>query len=181
MPYKVTEGAGKIRLIATGGTFDKKYDAIRGVLDFKETHLPEILQIVRPNAEVVIENKILIDSLEMTDQVRRQIINSCAASTEELIIITHGTDTMCRTAEMIGLAHSSRSTDINSKTVVLTGAMVPYTISGSDALFNLGAAFAAVQLLSPGVYIVMNATVFSWDNVRKDKVEGRFVQLHRPD
>lgn len=160
-----------IRLITTGGTFDKKYDAIRGKLDFKETHLPEILDIVRLNPDVVIENRALIDSLEMTDGLRMQIIESCKSSTEDLIIITHGTDTMSRTAEMLGKAAPE------GKTIVLTGAMVPYTISGSDALFNLGTAFSAVQLLGSGVYIVMNAAVFSWDNVRKNKSEGRFEAL----
>ena len=161
----------RIRLITTGGTFDKKYDAIRGTLDFKETHLPEILEIVRPNAEVVIENRALIDSLEMTDELRKHIIESCIQSEENLIIITHGTDTMTRTAEMLG-----RNLPPN-KTIILTGAMVPYTISDSDALFNLGSAFTAVQLLKPGVYIVMNAMVFSWDNVHKNKVEGRFESI----
>jgi L-asparaginase len=167
-----SESKKRIRIIATGGTFDKKYDAIRGVLDFKETHLPEILEIVRPDTEVVIENRILIDSLEMSDDIRGQIIESCKSSPEKLIIITHGTDTMCRTAEMIGKAAPE------GKTIVLTGAMVPYTISGSDALFNLGSAFTAVELLPPGVYILMNAAVFDWDNVRKNKTEGRFEPLN---
>ena len=166
----------EIRLISTGGTFDKKYDAIRGVLDFKETHLPEILQIVRPNSEVTIENRILIDSLQMTDEQREQIIDSCRASVEKRIIITHGTDTMARTAEMLGRTAFDEES-LSDKTIVLTGAMVPYTISGSDALFNLGTAFSAVQLLKPGVYIIMNAAVFPWDNVRKNKEEGRFEEL----
>ena len=160
-----------IRLITTGGTFDKKYDAIKGSLDFKETHLPEILEIVRPNIDVVIENRALIDSLEMTDELREQIIESCMTSEEDKIIITHGTDTMSRTAELLAKAAPA------GKIIVLTGAMVPYTISDSDALFNLGTAFTAVQLLEPGVYIVMNASVFNWDNVRKNKVEGRFEPL----
>ncbi len=167
-------GTGSIRLIATGGTFDKKYDAIRGILDFNETHLPEILRIVRPNAEVIIENRILIDSLEMTDEYRSGLIASCEASAENRIIITHGTDTMEQTAELLGKA--SASSLLNDKSIVLTGAMVPYTISGSDALFNLGTAFTAVLLLPPGVYIVMNASVFSWDNVKKNRVEGRFEE-----
>ena len=160
-----------IRIIATGGTFDKKYDAIKGVLDFKETHLPEILERVRPNIHVEIENRVLIDSLEMTDDVRLQILDSCKKSPQNRIIVTHGTDTMQQTAKILGEA-------VTDKTIVLTGAMVPYTISGSDALFNLGTAFTSVQLLPPGVYIVMNAAVFSWDNVRKNKAEGRFETLH---
>ncbi len=165
-------------MIVTGGTFDKKYDAIKGVLDFKETHLPEILNIVRPNAEVSIENRILIDSLEMTEELRAQIVSSCEKAPEDLIIITHGTDTMASTAELAGktMADSPRGL-LAGKTIVFTGAMVPYTISGSDALFNLGTAFSAVQILEPGVYIVMNATVFTWDNVRKNKKEGRFETI----
>ncbi|MDC7225773.1 MAG: asparaginase domain-containing protein [Spirochaetales bacterium] len=166
-----------IRLITTGGTFDKKYDAIQGKLDFKETHLPEILEIVRPNARVEIENRALIDSLEMTDEIREQIIKSCVDSPEKNIIITHGTDTMSRTAELLGEAAAYADSGLSEKTIILTGAMVPYTISGSDALFNLGTAFTAVQLLKPGVYIVMNATVFDWNNVRKNKAIGRFEQL----
>lgn len=171
----MAEDAKKIRLIATGGTFDKKYDAIKGILDFKDTHLPEILNIVRPNAEVTLENRILIDSLEMTEELRSQIVSSCAEAPEDLIIITHGTDTMAVTAELAGRAMAEAPEGpLAGKTIVFTGAMVPYTISGSDALFNLGTAFSAVQILDPGVYVVMNASVFSWDNVRKNKTEGRF-------
>ncbi|MBI9106283.1 MAG: asparaginase [Spirochaetales bacterium] len=170
-----TENVERIRLIITGGTFDKKYDAIRGVLDFKDTHLPEIIKIVNPNPEIILESRILIDSLEMTDKQRADIISSCEESEEKHIIITHGTDTMTVTAELIGKTLGiSPEGKLSGKTIVFTGAMVPYTISGSDALFNLGTAFTAVQLLSPGVYIVMNASIFSWDNVRKNKVEGRF-------
>ncbi|MDC7127068.1 MAG: asparaginase domain-containing protein [Spirochaetales bacterium] len=163
-----------IRLIVTGGTFDKRYDPIKGLLDFKKTHLPEILKIVRPNINVILENKILVDSLEMTDEDRNQILESCKESEEQLIIITHGTDTMSVTAEALGRVFSEKD-----KTIVLTGAMVPYTITGSDALFNLGSAFAAVQLLSPGVYISMNADIFPWNNVKKNKAEGRFQPLKK--
>ena len=170
-----TEGIKKIRLVITGGTFDKKYDAIKGALDFKETHLPEILAIVRPNPEIELENRILIDSLEMTDEHRNQIVNSCENSNENQIVITHGTDTMAMTAECAGKAlENTPEGRLAGKTIVFTGAMVPYTISGSDALFNLGTAFSAVQLLPPGVYIVMNASIFGWKNVKKNKAEGRF-------
>lgn len=169
----------RIRLITTGGTFDKKYDAIKGVLDFKDTHLPEILQIVRPNAEVIIENRAMIDSLEMTDELRMQIIQSCESAAEKFIVITHGTDTMSRTAELIGRKFEAEPAGgLAGKTIVLTGAMVPYTISSSDALFNLGTAFAAVQLIKPGVYISMNASIFNWNNVRKNKPQGRFEGIN---
>ena len=170
-----------IRLITTGGTFDKKYDAIKGVLDFKETHLPEILEIISADSPVVIENRALVDSLEMSDDERRLIVDSCEASAENLIIITHGTDTMQQTAELIGKTIQNEADNkesmLSNKTIVLTGAMVPYTISGSDALFNLGTAFSAVQLLKPGVYIAMNAAVFNWNNVIKNRELGRFEEI----
>ena len=168
----------KIKLIITGGTFDKKYDAIRGVLDFKDTHLPEILNIVNPNPDIALDLRSLIDSLEMTETHRNEIVKSCGEAEEDLIVITHGTDTMTETAALAGrLQAEGPDSPLAGKTIVFTGAMVPYTISGSDALFNLGTAFSAVQLLPPGVYITMNASVFSWDNVRKNKAEGRFETL----
>lgn len=169
----MTDAKNKIRLITSGGTFDKKYDAIKGVLDFKDTHLPQILDIVNPGSDVILENRVLIDSLEMTDEQRMGILDSCEKAEEKMIIITHGTDTMCRTAEVLGKA-ALQSSSLSGKTIVLTGAMVPYTISGSDALFNLGTAFTAVQLLNSGVYITMNAKVFNWDNVKKNRSLGRF-------
>ena len=158
-----------VRVIVTGGTFDKAYDAIKGELTFKESHLPEILEQVRLTIPVQIELNQLIDSLEMQDQNRRTVLVACERAEEERIVITHGTDTMDQTARLLGPAGLL-------KTVVLTGAMVPFQVQGSDALFNLGTAFAAVQLLPRGVYIAMNGRVFDWDRVRKDRSIGIFEE-----
>ncbi len=156
-----------IRIIVTGGTFDKDYDEIRGVLTFRDTHLPEILKYVRCTVEIEVERNQLIDSLDMQASNRLQILESCRRAPEEHIVITHGTDTMVETAQVLGKAALAR-------TIVLTGAMVPFAFGNSDALFNLGAAVAAVQLLPAGVWIAMNGRIFTWDNVRKDRDRGVF-------
>jgi len=159
-----------IRVIITGGTFDKHYDEIRGNLTFKDTHLPEILQFVRCSVPIEVELNQLIDSLDMLTSNRLQVLASCQAAAEDRIVITHGTDTMVETARVVGEAALS-------KTVILTGAMVPYIFNNSDAVFNLGCAIVAVQLLAPGVYIAMNGRIFSWDNVRKNKSLGVFEPI----
>lgn len=159
-----------IRVIVTGGTFDKAYDEIKGELTFKESHLPEILKLTRVTVPVEIELNQLIDSLQMQDANRHSVLTACELASEERIVITHGTDTMAETAKLLGPAKLA-------KTIVLTGAMVPYQVQGSDALFNFGTAFAAVQLLPRGVYIVMNGRVFSWDKVRKDRSRGVFEEV----
>ena len=156
------------RVIVTGGTFDKQYDAIKGELTFKETHLPAILQQARVTIPVAIEINQLIDSLHMTDAHRASVLAACRAAPEPSIIVIHGTDTMVDTAAVLGKAALG-------KTVVLTGAMIPYSVQGSDALFNLGFALALARTQPPGVYVAMNGRVFPWDNVRKDKVEGHFA------
>ncbi len=158
-----------IRVIVTGGTFDKHYDEIRGELTFKNTHLPEILKLTRVTVPVEIEQNQLIDSLQMQDGNRRSVLDSCRAAKERRIIVTHGTDTMAQTAGLLGPAALD-------KTIVLTGAMIPYKIAGSDALFNFGTAFVAVQLLPAGVYIVMNGRVFNWDEVWKNREIGAFEE-----
>jgi len=159
-----------IRVIVTGGTFDKHYDEIRGELTFKDSHLPEILMLTRVSVPVEVELNQMIDSLHMQDVNRRSVLESCERASEERIIITHGTDTMTDTARLIG----PKSLD---KTIVITGAMVPYKVQGSDALFNFGTAFSAVQLLPHGVYIAMSGRVFSWDKVRKNKALGLFEEV----
>jgi len=156
-----------IRLIITGGTFDKHYDELKGELTFKETHLPEIIKQVRVVSPVNFEMLQLIDSLQMTDDHRKCLLESCAAATEHRIIITHGTDRMAETARYLGPAGLN-------KTIVLLGAMIPYKIAGSDALFNLGSAFMAARLLPPGVYVAMNGRSFPWQDVRKDYERGVF-------
>jgi L-asparaginase len=155
------------RIIVTGGTFDKQYDAIKGELTFKETHLPAILEQARITLPVAIEINQLIDSLHMNDAHRQGVLAACRAAPERSIVVVHGTDTMAQTAEVVGRAALG-------KTIVFTGAMVPYSVQGSDALFNLGFALAMAQSQPAGTYVAMNARVFSWDNVAKDKAGGVF-------
>jgi L-asparaginase len=159
-----------IRVIITGGTFDKHYDEIRGNLTFKDTHLPEILRFVRCSVPIEVELNQLIDSLDMLTANRLQVLASCRAAPEDRIVITHGTDTMVETARVLGEAALS-------KTVVLTGAMVPYIFNNSDAVFNLGCAIIAAQLQPTGIYIAMNGRIFPWDNVRKNKSLGVFEPI----
>jgi L-asparaginase len=163
-----------IRLIITGGTFDKEYDKLRGELTLKRTHLPEILEDMRCTVPVRVEINRLVDSLQMDDEERENVLRAVEASLESRILITHGTDTMDRTARILG---ESSGLSAQEKTVVLTGAMIPYRVTGSDALFNLGCAVSAVQVLPPGVYIVMNGRVFSWDRVAKNRDTGVFEEL----
>ena len=158
-----------IRIIITGGTFDKHYDEIRGSLTFKDTHLPEILKIARCTVPIEVELNQLIDSLDMHAANRQQVLESCRRAPEEHIVITHGTDTMVETAGVLGAAGLD-------KTIVLTGAMVPYVFNNSDAVFNLGCAVTAVQILPQGVFIAMNGRVFPWDDVRKNKEQGIFTR-----
>ncbi len=160
--------AAPLRIIVTGGTFDKHYDEIRGELTFKDSHLPAILKQARVTAPIVLEINQLIDSLHMQEVNRQHILASCQAAPEMHVVVVHGTDTMALTAQMLGAA-------VLNKTVVLTGAMVPYAVMGSDSLFNLGYACAAAQILAPGVYIAMNGQVYAWDHVRKDTAAGVFV------
>jgi L-asparaginase len=158
-----------VRIIITGGTFDKHYDEIRGVLAFKDTHLPEILKYVRCALPIELELNQLIDSLEMHLDNRLKILESCRRAPESRIVVTHGTDTMIQTGRILGEAALG-------KTVVLTGAMVPYSFTASDAVFNLGSSIAAVQILPPGVYVAMNGRVFAWDRVRKNRDAGTFEE-----
>jgi L-asparaginase len=156
-----------IKLIITGGTIDKHYNELNGELSFPETHIPAMLKQARCIAEIDVQQLMLKDSLEMTEADREQIKKSCLASDVQQIVITHGTDTMVDTAK-----HLAQT--IQDKTIVLVGAMIPYSIKQSDALFNLGSAIIAVQLLPAGIYITMNGQVFAWDKVVKDKQAGEF-------
>lgn len=159
-----------IRIITTGGTFDKCYDEIRGELGFRETHLPAVLEQGRSTVPITVQVDRLLDSLDMQEADRQRILAACHAAPEGHIVIVHGTDTMQQTAQVLGAAQLA-------KTIVLTGAMIPFTIGRSDAMFNLGFALAAVQLLPQGVYIAMNGRTFTWDNVRKNKEAGIFEEI----
>jgi L-asparaginase len=162
-----------IRILVTGGTFDKQYDELRGALSFRETNLPEMLRLGRCRADVIVETLMLIDSLDMTDEHRQLVVSRCRDAAERRFVITHGTDTMVETARALATAQ----TLLAGKTIVLTGAMVPYAFGSSDGLFNLGSALSFVQVLGPGVYVAMNGRSFEWDRVRKNKETGVFEAL----
>jgi L-asparaginase len=156
-----------IRIFITGGTFDKEYDEINGRLFFKDSHVQEMLRLGRCSLKVDLRTLMMIDSLDMKPSDRELILKNCMDSTESRILITHGTDTMAETALVLGAK-------IKNKTVVLTGALIPYKFGSSDGLFNLGSALAFVQTLGPGVYVAMNGRVFDWNNVLKDRDTGLF-------
>ncbi|HMN82272.1 MAG TPA: asparaginase domain-containing protein [Burkholderiaceae bacterium] len=160
-----------LRLIATGGTFDKVYDPLNGELRFTRSHVPDLLSRARlPADRFVVEELMLMDSLDMTDRHRQKVLAACRASPEHRIVVIHGTDTMADTAAVLAAASLP-------VTIVLTGAMVPYTIDRSDALFNLGHAIGCAQQLPPGVYIAMNGQAHHWDRVRKNRALGVFEPL----
>jgi L-asparaginase len=162
-----------IRILATGGTFDKEYDELNGRLFFLDTHVPEMLRRGRCRLEVDVETVMMIDSLDLDDDGRGRIVERCRSCEERAVVITHGTDTMVETARALAAAH------LGDKTVVLTGAMVPYAFGSSDGLFNLGSALSFVQVLPPGVYVAMNGQHFRWDAVRKNRATGIFEAVAR--
>jgi L-asparaginase len=159
-----------IRILVTGGTFDKEYNERTGQLFFRDTNVGEMLNLGRSRLDVSIRTIMMVDSLEMTDADRDLIVQNCLQSDEARIVITHGTDTMTDTAAAVAAA-------VTDKTVVLTGAMIPYAFGSSDGLFNLGSALSFVQVLPPGVYLAMNGKCFPWDRVRKNRERGEFEEL----
>lgn len=161
-----------IKLIITGGTFDKEYNELTGSLFFRATHLGEMLELGRSRVKVKLKTLMMIDSLYMTAAHRKKILAECKAGRENRIVITHGTDTMPETARLLGA-------NLTGKTVILTGAMVPYNFGSSDGMFNLGSALSFAQTLPPDVYIAMNGRFFSWHNVRKNKTKGEFEEIKR--
>jgi L-asparaginase len=159
----------KIRVLITGGTFDKEYNELSGELFFKDTHVREMLRLGRCQLDLEMRLLMMIDSIEMTGAHREVILKTCTDYSDERVVITHGTDTMAETARFLGER-------VRDQTIVLTGAMVPYTFGSSDGLFNLGSALAFVQTLPHGVYVVMNGRAFDWNNVRKNRTTGRFEE-----
>jgi len=157
----------RIRILVTGGTFDKEYDELTGRLFFKKTHVKEMLERGRCGLHVVVSTLMMVDSLDMKDADRRRILEQCRKSREERILVTHGTDTMAETARVLGKAALP-------KTIILTGAMIPWTFGSSDGLFNLGSALSFVQALPHGVYVAMNGRWFPWNDVKKNKTLGVF-------
>ena len=163
----------KIRILVTGGTFDKEYDELSGRLYFKDTHVPAMLNRGRCRVDVIVETVMMIDSLDIDPSGRADIVRRCGDCPESCIVITHGTDTMVETARALGPA------GLAAKTIVLTGAMVPYAFGSSDGLFNLGSALSFAQVLPPGVYVAMNGQHFAWNGVRKNRATGVFEALER--
>jgi L-asparaginase len=159
-----------IRIFITGGTFDKEYNELNGQLYFKDTHMSDLLEMGRNRVAVEIRTLMMIDSLEMTNEDRELIAHQCNQCEETQIVITHGTDTMSQTAKWL-------AENVKSKTVVLTGAMIPIKFGSSDGLFNLGSALAFAQTLPPGIYVAMNGRYFNWDNVRKNRQTGVFEEI----
>jgi len=161
-----------LKIFVVGGTFDKEYNLITGELYFEETHVNEMLKLARSTVRVDIRTLMMVDSTTITDEDREIILHNCKKTSEDRILITHGTDTMVKTATLL-------AEHIKNKTIVLTGAMIPYTFGSSDGLFNLGSALAFVQVLAPGVHIAMNGRVFSWDNVQKNRKTGFFEEIEK--
>lgn len=156
-----------IRILITGGTFDKEYNELTGQLYFQDSHLPEMLKLGRCHLDLEVRTLMMIDSLEMTDDDRRIVLDHCRNCRETRIVITHGTDTMVETAALLAAS-------VRDKTIVITGAMIPYKFGSSDGMFNLGSALAFVQTLPPGVYIAMNGRCYEWNRVRKNRETGVF-------
>jgi len=159
-----------ILILITGGTFDKEYDEIKEQLNFKETHVPQMLIRGRCRLDIKLSIPMLLDSLKMTETDRKKILEICKKSKEDKILITHGTSTIAETAKFLAKS-------IKNKTIVLTGAMSPYAFGSSDGLFNLGCTLAFVQTLPHGVYVAMNGRYFTHDNVRKNTSTGFFEEI----
>ena len=160
----------RIRIITTGGTFDKLYDALKGELTFRESQLPRILHQARVTLPVHLDSIFAVDSLVMTEEERMSIVHNALASVEKMVVIIHGTDTMVKTAKLL----ERNLPEGDSHVFVFTGAMIPYSLENSDAVFNLGCALTSVQLLPAGVYITMGGVVYKADDVRKNKEKGIF-------
>jgi L-asparaginase len=160
-----------IQVFVTGGTFDKEYNYITGELYFEDTHLKEMFERGRCSLDVDVKTLMMLDSLEMTEADRSIIVHNCLRCPDDRILITHGTDRMVETARALASAGIE-------KTIVLTGAMIPYAFgTSSDGFFNLGNALAFVQQLPPGVYIAMNGRCFDWDKVVKNRSTGFFEAI----
>ena len=162
-----------IKIFITGGTFDKSYDHINGKLFFEKTHLPEMIKRSKCNLDIQVKTILMKDSLDLSNEDVSKIVNSCKKEKSNNIIITHGTDTMTNTARLIA------EQKLSNKTIILTGAMIPYAFgSSSDGFFNLGCALSFVQTLKPGVYITMQGEYFEWDKVKKNGKKGVFERIN---
>jgi L-asparaginase len=160
-------GDTPLRLFVTGGTFDKEYDELSGLLYFRDSHLTEMLRLGRSSVPATVTTLMMVDSLDMTPQQRGFIVEACRSAPETRIVLTHGTDTMAETARQL-------EAEVTGKTIILTGAMIPYKFGSSDGLFNLGSAIAFAQTLPAGVYVAMNGRYFRASSARKNKQTGAF-------
>ena len=166
-----------IRIITTGGTFDKLYDAVKGELTFRESQLPRILSQARVTLPVHLDSLLAVDSLVMTEEQRATIVSNAVSSHERMVVIIHGTDTMVNTAKML----EARLEPDDRHVFVFTGAMIPYSLENSDAVFNLGCAISAVQMLEKGVYITMGGRIYAAGNVRKNREKGIFEYAEKEE
>jgi L-asparaginase/archaeal Glu-tRNAGln amidotransferase subunit D len=157
-----------ILVVTTGGTIDKQYFDALSEYQIAESVMEKLLTTSRVTHPFRIVELMRKDSLELTDADRSLIKDTIAAAPEERVVVTHGTDTMTDTAKVLSL--------VSGKTIVLCGALAPARFAESDALFNLGMAFACCQAAKPGVWITMNGSVFNGLEVRKDRAAGRFVE-----
>lgn len=159
-----------VMIFVTGGTFDKEYNELNGTLYFKDSHVPEMLKLARCETSYELRTLMMMDSRDMKEAERRIILDNCRSTPQEKIVITHGTDTMAETARFL-------AANIKNKTIVLTGAMIPYKFGSSDGTFNLGQAIAYAKAMPHGVYIAMNGHCFNHDNVRKNRAIGKFEKI----
>lgn len=158
-----------IQVFTVGGTIDKIYFDAKSTYEVGPPNIGEILEGLSLNPQFQVTSLMQKDSLEMTDEDREAVLSAVQSSDASRIIITHGTDTMVKTANLLSAAVD--------KTIVLTGALEPARFKTSDAMFNIGSAITAVQTKEPGVYITMNGEVFDHDKVVKDVEKNRFVSL----
>lgn len=162
-----------VQIFVTGGTFDKEYNYLTGELTFVNSNVPNMLKKGRCGIDVEVETLFLKDSLYITDEDRQLIAEACIKSSSDRILITHGTDTMVDTAMFL-----SSEVLLQHKTIVLTGAMIPYTFgASSDGFFNLGSALSFVQDKEHGVYVAMNGRCFDGHHVKKNYNTGFFEEI----
>ena len=158
-----------IVIVTTGGTIDKVYFDAKSTFEVGDSVVARLLEQAHVQRSYEIVGLMKKDSLELSTRDRELIHRTIVERDETRVVVTHGTDTMTDTAAVLK--------DISDKTIVLTGALAPARFAESDAVFNVGMAFGAVQTLSAGVYIVMNGQVFNADAVKKDRTENAFVPL----
>jgi L-asparaginase len=158
-----------IKILTTGGTIDKVYFDARSAYEVGEPQIGEVLERSEVVFDYEIETLCHKDSLELTDEDRRRIHETIRNDGHRRFVVTHGTDTMTRTARMLR--------DIPDKVIVLTGASQPARFYNSNAIFNIGCAVAAAQLLPDGVYIAMNGRIFDAERVRKNPATRRFEDV----